>query len=67
MQHKEVWATQDCDDHHLTSNGINLIFNYLLIHGNLGFPLSGSKGSALATILGSTVALPDVDSFDPAA
>ena len=40
----------------LTSNGINLIFNYLLIHGNLGFPRLEVKGAALATILGSTVA-----------
>ena len=40
----------------LTSNAINLVFNYLLIHGNLGFPRLEVKGAALATILGSTVA-----------
>jgi putative MATE family efflux protein len=40
----------------MTSNIINLIFNYLLIHGNLGFPKLEVKGAALATILGSTVA-----------
>lgn len=40
----------------ITSNIINLIFNYLLIHGNLGFPRLEVKGAALATILGSTTA-----------
>lgn len=40
----------------ITSNIINLIFNYLLIHGNFGFPRLEVKGAALATILGSTVA-----------
>ena len=40
----------------LTSNFINLIFNYLLIQGNLGFPRLEVKGAAIATILGSTVA-----------
>ena len=39
----------------LTSNGINLIFNYLLIHGNLGFPRLEVKGAALATILGMSI------------
>lgn len=36
----------------LTSNFINLIFNYLLIQGNLGFPRLEVKGAAIATILG---------------
>lgn len=40
----------------ITSNIINLIFNYLLIHGNLGFPRLEVKGAAFATILGSTTA-----------
>lgn len=40
----------------ITSNIINLIFNFLLIHGRLGFPRLEVKGAALATILGSTVA-----------
>ena len=34
----------------LVSNTVNVIFNYLLIQGNFGFPALGIKGAALATI-----------------
>jgi putative MATE family efflux protein len=37
----------------LTSNFINVIFNYLLIGGNLGFPALGVRGAAIATVIGS--------------
>lgn len=40
----------------LVSNGINIIFNYLLIGGNLGFPQLGIKGAAIATVTGTVVA-----------
>lgn len=40
----------------LVSNTVNVIFNYLLIGGHLGFPALGIKGAALATVLGSVVA-----------
>lgn len=40
----------------LTSNTVNVIFNYLLIGGHLGFPAMGIKGAALATVLGTVVA-----------
>ena len=40
----------------LTSNTVNIIFNYLLIGGKLGFPALGVKGAALATVLGTVVA-----------
>lgn len=40
----------------LVSNTVNVIFNYLLIGGNLGFPALGVKGAALATVLGTVFA-----------
>lgn len=40
----------------LTSSTINVIANYLLINGNLGFPAWGIHGAALATVLGTVVA-----------
>ena len=41
----------------LTSCGVNIIFNYLLINGNLGFPAMKIAGAALATVLGNVAAL----------
>ena len=40
----------------VTSNAINIVLNYLLIEGHLGFPALGIKGAALATVLGTVVA-----------
>lgn len=40
----------------VTSNTINIIANYLLINGNLGFPALGISGAALATVIGTVVA-----------
>ena len=34
----------------ITSNLVNVVFNYLLIHGNLGFPALGIQGAAIATV-----------------
>lgn len=39
----------------VTSNTVNIIFNYLLIGGHLGFPAWGIKGAAIATVLGTVV------------
>ena len=39
----------------VTSNIVNVIFNYLLIGGNFGFPALGVRGAAIATVLGTVV------------
>lgn len=36
---------------------VNLVFNYLLIYGKLGFPAMGVRGAALATVLSRYVEL----------
>lgn len=40
----------------MISNCINVVFNYLLIGGNLGFPALGIKGAAIATVMGTFAA-----------
>ena len=40
----------------LVSSGVNILANYLLIGGHLGFPALGIRGAALATVLGTVVA-----------
>ncbi len=40
----------------LTSNAVNIVFNYLLIGGNFGFPKLGVAGAAIATVTGNIVA-----------
>ena len=40
----------------VTANIVNVIGNYLLIGGNLGFPKLGITGAALATVFGTVVA-----------
>ena len=39
----------------ITANVVNIIFNYLLIGGNLGFPRLEVKGAAIATAIGIVV------------
>lgn len=40
----------------IASSFVNIIFNYLLIGGNFGFPKWGLFGAAFATVLGTVVA-----------
>ena len=40
----------------LVSSSVNIVANYLLIGGHLGFPALGIRGAALATVLGTVVA-----------
>ena len=41
----------------IVSNLVNIVFNYLLIGGNFGFPRLGVAGAAIATVLGTVFAL----------
>ncbi len=41
----------------IVSNLVNLVFNYLLIYGNFGFPALGITGAAIATVLGTVAAM----------
>ena len=40
----------------LVSSAVNIMFNFLLINGNLGFPAMGIQGAAIATVAGTIVA-----------
>lgn len=40
----------------LISNTVNVVFNYLLIGGNFGFPKLGIEGAAIATVFGTMFA-----------
>lgn len=40
----------------MTSNVVNIVFNYLLIGGKFGFPKLGVAGAAIATVLGTVAA-----------
>lgn len=55
---------------HLLSNSVNIVGNYLLINGHLGFPALGITGAAIATVFGlfvsslvCIIALFDKDSY----
>ncbi len=40
----------------IIANAVKVVFNCLLINGNLGFPGMGVKGAAIATLLGNIIA-----------
>lgn len=41
----------------LTSSIVNIVANYILINGKLGFPALGVQGAAIATVFGTVVAM----------
>jgi putative MATE family efflux protein len=42
--------------YNIVANLLNVVFNYILIYGKLGFPAMGVDGAAIASVLGYTVA-----------
>lgn len=44
--------SKPCMVYNIVANIINVIGNWLLVYGNLGFPRMGVEGSALATVIG---------------
>jgi len=53
---RAVGDSKTCMIYNLIANVVNVIFNWLLIYGNLGFPELGVAGASLATVLGQVVA-----------
>ena len=53
---RAVGDSKTCMVYNLIANGVNVIFNWLLIYGNLGFPEMGVAGASLATVIGQFVA-----------
>jgi len=53
---RAVGDSKTCMIYNLIANVVNVIFNWLLIYGNLGFPKLGVAGASLATVIGQVVA-----------
>ena len=53
---RAVGDSRTCMIYNLIANMVNVVFNWLLIYGNLGFPEWGVAGASLATVLGQFVA-----------
>ncbi len=53
---RAVGDSRTCMIYNLIANVVNVIFNWLLIYGNCGFPKLGVAGASLATVLGQLVA-----------
>ncbi len=53
---RAVGDSRTCMIYNLIANVVNVIFNWLLIYGHLGFPELGVAGASLATVLGQFVA-----------
>lgn len=53
---RAVGDSKTCMIYNLIANVVNVIFNWLLIYGNLGFPKMGVAGASLATVIGQVFA-----------
>ena len=53
---RAVGDSRTCMIYNLIANVVNVIFNWLLIGGNLGFPELGVAGASIATVIGQLVA-----------
>lgn len=53
---RAVGDSKTCMIYNLIANVVNVLFNWLLIYGNLGFPEMGVAGASLATVIGQFVA-----------
>ena len=53
---RAVGDSRTCMVYNLIANVVNVIFNWLLIYGNLGMPMMGVAGASLATVIGQFVA-----------
>ena len=53
---RAVGDSRTCMVYNLVANLVNVVFNWLLIFGNLGMPEMGVAGASLATVIGQIVA-----------
>ena len=53
--HRGAGNTQIAFVTNLVSSIVNIFFNFILIRGRFGFPALGTKGAAIATVLGTVV------------
>lgn len=53
---RAVGDSKTCMVYNLVANLMNVIFNWILIYGNLGFPELGVVGASIATVLGQIIA-----------
>ncbi len=53
---RAVGDSRTCMIYNLIANIVNVVFNWLLIGGNLGFPALGVAGASIATVIGQLVA-----------
>ena len=53
---RAVGDSRTCMIYNLIANAVNVLFNWLLIGGNLGFPKLGVAGASIATVIGQLVA-----------